>query len=440
MKFSPSVAAVARDTTQPADRLAWIAALVCMLGLVWTLAGSSRGADLFLLSAGIVVAARADRCLHLVMRAPILWSFPALAAVSTLWSVAPMVTLRAAAELALTIGIASLIAGLLRPREFVSAMLVSLLCGALLSLLFGRYDVDGMSGVIVFLGIFASKNTMAAFMSFLAIFSVAALADRGQPPLLRLVAAISLVLGVVLLLRAHSVGAVLTTAGALVVLPLTVVFARLAPRERLLALAGVAAIAVPAALLTTLLARDGALAADWSSFLTGDLGKDATLTGRTMLWQAALTEIPKHPFLGIGYYAFWVPGNLLAEALWRDFGVDGGFSFHDTYLEFAVELGWIGTAVLVLTLAMAIARPVALALADPSWANAALVAMVFCLVTRTIAEVDAPYPFAEGTFLLFAAAFYGAEYANAVRRTVRIAPVQPPPRALLVAEKPCSGA
>jgi len=436
VKFAPAVAGVADETAQPADRLAWIAALVCMLGLIWTLTGSSRGAQLFLISAGIVVIVKADRCLHLMLRAPGLWAFPALAAVSTLWSEAPMVTLRAAVELALTIGIASMIAGLLRPREFVSAMSVSLLCGAVLSLLFGRYDVDGMSGEIVFLGIFASKNTMAAFMSFLAIFSAAVLADRSQPPLLRLVAAFSMALGVPLLLRAHSAGAVLTTAGSLVVLPLTVVFARLAPRERLLALAGVVAIAVPVALLTALLALNGTLAADWSSFLTGDLGKDATLTGRTMLWQIALAEIPKHPFLGTGYYAFWVPGNALAESIWRYFGVEGGFSFHDAYLEFAVELGWIGTAALAMTLAMAIARSVGLALADPCWANAALVAMVFCLVTRTIGEVDAPYPFAEGTFLLFAAAFYGAEYASAVRRKARIAPVPPAPRALLAAEKP----
>jgi exopolysaccharide production protein ExoQ len=368
-----------------------------------------------------VVAARADRCLHVVFRSPGLWAIPAFAAASVLWSEAPMVTLRAAVELALTIGIASLVAGFLRPREFVSAMSVSLLCGAVLSLLFGQNGYDGMSGETVFVGIFASKNIMAAFMSFLAIFAAAVLADRGQPPPLRLLAVGSFALSIPLLLRAHSAGASLTTAGSLVVLLLTVAFARRPHRERLLVLAGVGAIAVPLALLVALLVSNGTLGADWSSFLTDRLGKDATLTGRTMLWQIALAEIGKRPFLGTGYYAFWREGNLLAEAIWRYFDVRGGFSFHDSYLEIAVGLGWIGAAVLVVTLGVAFARSVGLALADRTWATAALVGVMFCLITRTIGEVDAPYPFSAGTFLLFVAAAYGADYARAARREAWVA-------------------
>jgi hypothetical protein len=79
-----------------------------------------------------VVVARADRCPHLIIRSPGFWVFPAVAALSVLWSEATMVTLRAAMELVLTIGIAALLAGFLRPREFVSATSVSLLCGAVL--------------------------------------------------------------------------------------------------------------------------------------------------------------------------------------------------------------------------------------------------------------------------------------------------------------------
>ena len=388
--------------------------MVCMLGLIWILAGPSFGAVLFLAGGGLVVAARADRCLHLVFRSPGLWLIPAFAVLSTLWSVAPAVTLRAAVELALTIGIASLVAGLLRPREFVSAMSVSLLCGAVLSLLFGRYDFDGMSGETVFVGIFASKNTMAAFMSFLAIFAAAVLADRGQPSPFRLLAVVAFALSIPLLLRAHSAGAMLTAGGSLAVLLLTMAFARLQFRERLLVLAGAGAIAV----LVALLACNGTLGADWSSFLTEGLGKDATLTGRTMLWQYALAEIARRPFFGAGYYAFWQPGNLLAEAIWRYFDVRGGFSFHNTYLEIAVGLGWAGAAVLVVTLGVAMARAVALALADRSWATAALVAVTFCLIARTLGEADAPYPFSAGTFLLFVAAAYGADYAGVARREI----------------------
>ena len=425
-------------TDQSVDRLAWIATVLSMLGLILTLAGSSLGALLFLAAWGCLAVARAERCLQLIFRSPGLWVIPAFAALSMLWSQAPLVTLRAAVEVALTIGIAALTAGFLRPRAFVSAMAVSLLCGAVLSLIFGRYAFDGMSGQTVFVGIFASKNTMAAFMSFLAIFAAAVLADRGQPPLLRLLALFAFVLSIPLLLRATSAGALLTTAGSLAILLLTVAFARLASRERLLVLAGVAALAVPVVLLTLLLAFNGTLAQDWSNFLTGDLGKDATLTGRTLLWQIALAEIAKRPFLGTGYYAFWLQGNLLAESIWRYFDVytRTGFSFHNTYLGVGVELGWTGVAVLVVTLGLAIERSVRLALADQTWATAALVAAIACLAARTIGEVDVPYPFSAGTFLLFVAASYGADYAGAKWHSARKAPVSLTAWTLLAGEQP----
>jgi len=69
-----------------------------------------------------------------------------------------------------------------------------------------------------------------------------------------------------------------------------------------------------------------------------------------------------------------------------------GFSFHDTFIEFAVELGWLGVALLVITLVQAIWRSVRLALADQTWATACLVAIAFCLIFRTFDEVDLPYP------------------------------------------------
>jgi exopolysaccharide production protein ExoQ len=199
---------------------------------------------------------------------------------------------------------------------------------------------------------------------------------------------------------------------------------------------------VPVVLVTVLLALNGTLGDEWSNFLTSVLGKDATMTGRTLLWQMALDQIARRPFYGTGYYAFWLQGNPLAEAIWRHFDVysRSGFSFHDTYLEFAVELGWIGVAVLVVMLAQALQHSVRLALADRGWATAALFALVFCLVARTIGEVDAPYPFSAGTFLLFAAAAYGADYAALVAHRARKAPVAPASWPPLAAEPPRSGA
>jgi exopolysaccharide production protein ExoQ len=305
---------------------------------------------------------------------------------------------------------------------------VSLLFGALLSLMFGRYGVDGLTGTTVFLGIFASKNTMALFMSLLAIFATGVLADRAQPAPIRLLAVFSFLLSIPLLIRAHSVGALVTTAASFVVLLLTAIFARLRSRERLFMLIGVAAMVMPFVAAVAILAFEGTLDNAISGFITGVLGKDTTLTGRTLLWQIALGEIHKHPFFGSGYAAFWLHGNLLAESIWRYFSIASrsGFEFHDTYLEVGVELGWIGIVALVVTLGLAFARSFRLALADQTMATASLFAAVFCLTTRTFDEVDAPFPFAIGTFLLFVIAAYGADYVRAVRLSRHQAPRQAP--------------
>ena len=45
----------------------------------------------------------------------------------------------------------------------------------------------------------------------------------------------------------------------------------------------------------------------------------------------------------------------------------------------------------------------------PDFAHAALLATVTCLLARAFVEVDTTYPFAIGTFLVFAIATYGRE-------------------------------
>jgi len=73
-------------------------------------------------------------------------------------------------------------------------------------------------------------------------------------------------------------------------------------------------------------------------------GKDAGLTGRDILWRMSDQLIAQSPWLGRGYNAFWVVGNLDAEYLWRHMGIGSriGFNFHNTWREVAVDLGLVG--------------------------------------------------------------------------------------------------
>ena len=78
--------------------------------------------------------------------------------------------------------------------------------------------------------------------------------------------------------------------------------------------------------------------------------KDPTLTGRTYLWQRAADFIAEKPALGAGFNAFWVQGNPDAEGMWRFAGITErmGFSFHNTLIEWLVNIGWVGVSLLTI--------------------------------------------------------------------------------------------
>jgi exopolysaccharide production protein ExoQ len=79
------------------------------------------------------------------------------------------------------------------------------------------------------------------------------------------------------------------------------------------------------------------------------LGKDATLTGRTFLWELLAAEIAKHPWFGLGYGGFWIgtegPSWLVVRLL--EWGPGQG---HNGYLDVINELGYVGFALLLAVL------------------------------------------------------------------------------------------
>jgi len=82
---------------------------------------------------------------------------------------------------------------------------------------------------------------------------------------------------------------------------------------------------------------------------TQAFGKDATLTGRTDLWDAVLSEIETHPFIGCGFGGFWIPTNPSVLTLYED----DKFPWlpneaHDGYLDLLNETGYVGLFMLTL--------------------------------------------------------------------------------------------
>ena len=68
------------------------------------------------------------------------------------------------------------------------------------------------------------------------------------------------------------------------------------------------------------------------------LGKDPTLTDRTLIWKAVL-EIPNNPVIGTGFESFWLGERL--QTLWAQFWFEPNQA-HNGYLETYLNLGWIG--------------------------------------------------------------------------------------------------
>lgn len=89
--------------------------------------------------------------------------------------------------------------------------------------------------------------------------------------------------------------------------------------------------------------------------LTTALGRDLTFTGRIYLWEGLLNEIPKHPWAGIGFQAFWrgldsASGDAMRAA---GFVVNQG---HNGYLDTLNELGIIGLVLVLSAIALDLRR------------------------------------------------------------------------------------
>jgi exopolysaccharide production protein ExoQ len=85
-----------------------------------------------------------------------------------------------------------------------------------------------------------------------------------------------------------------------------------------------------------------ALFIDTAGSLLHSIGRNSTLTGRTEIWSAVLAQ-HTNPILGTGFESFWM-GNRM-QSVW-DMSQVGIEEAHNGYLEFYVNLGLIGLALL----------------------------------------------------------------------------------------------
>jgi O-antigen ligase len=88
----------------------------------------------------------------------------------------------------------------------------------------------------------------------------------------------------------------------------------------------------------------GGSALDW-------LGKDATLTGRTEIWSAAMRQVEERPWLGFGYSTLWDQTSPNTPTAWMFLEARHEMSHaHNSWLEIWLAIGLVGVIAFTLLL------------------------------------------------------------------------------------------
>jgi exopolysaccharide production protein ExoQ len=130
---------------------------------------------------------------------------------STLWSEAPMATLRYGTQYLFTVFVGIHLARLMSPRQFVAVLLASLFTFCVLCIHHGRQGQSAEGPVLI--GLTGSKNQMGFAAQLLMTAALAVLFAGIQSRALRVVALLALPLSLFLLLGVHSATALLMAVG-----------------------------------------------------------------------------------------------------------------------------------------------------------------------------------------------------------------------------------
>ena len=294
---------------------------------------------------GIALLARAPwDAVRAIVRSPLLWALVAYAFVSDIWSIDGSATLRRAVALGLTSAAAMSVAarqswaGL--TKILATAFTIIGLGSFLVALLLPSYGRMATLFPGAWSGLFIEKNGLGAIEAQGALFAAAAM--MVDPARRRLWAAATGLAVLLLLLSTSKTSLVAMTLGFA-----GLGFAVLVRRG---------AISAVVATFFGVVGAGAIAGAVWliPDKLLGVLGKDATLTGRTLIWAAVKRQIDTRPATGFGYGAVWSDQSGWGPAYWvaKQAGFRPAYA-HDGWLDIWLGLGigavwlWAAYALLV---------------------------------------------------------------------------------------------
>ena len=361
----------------------WLAWFIALVALFFLQMSQTVAASIFMAISVAYVLARPGFALEAALLGVTPWIYVVLALLSVSWSEHSDVSGRAAIQIAVTMGAALVMARTLPARGAISVLMCAVLVADAASLL--NPQMAWNAGALAMIGIFGSKNQLGLSQAILVMAGVWIALDRQRGWPIRCLALFSVILGFMLMIAARSLDATATmtvsVACALAAFRLNWV----APRWRATVLAALLIVVVVLAGLAFLSAGE--------SGLFGEIlrlsGKDATLTGRTDLWQRAAAMMEENPLLGTGLQAFWVQGNPYAEELWARFAPGrSGYHVHNLWYEAGVELGYVGVIATFATIASTTLEVWRWVIRAPSVISCFFLSYVIFIAIRTYVEVD----------------------------------------------------
>jgi exopolysaccharide production protein ExoQ len=345
---------------------------------------------------------RRDRLFEVFLPRSFLFLIPGYALFSVIWSEATGESLRYSVELLVTICAGLLLSSARNQEAVIRGIAVAFLCYVAASLFFGHSVGIGVgAGGEALAGLSSGKNLLADIAAHGLVVSAAVtlMAMQGRSWLWILFGLVAIGLDLYCALAARSAGALVGMGMAIMAFAgLTpLVYAGKVVRAWVTGMVGVCLVAIGLSYST--------IAQALMTIGTSVFDKDSTLTGRTYLWYRAADLIRESPLLGHGFYAFWLQGNIDAEGLWRYFGMDnrGGFTFHNTFVEILVMLGWVGLTLIGAVVLTGVLFLVRRFVTKPNLPLVFWISILMYELARTPIETIGVAPFYFSTALLFGA-------------------------------------
>jgi exopolysaccharide production protein ExoQ len=337
-----------------------------------------------------------DDLFPIVAKSWVLFLFPTWCVMSVLWGMNPGAILKSAAQGFLTVMICYCVALRLDRRDVLVSLVIAAGIFAIASL------VLPATGGKASRGVFASKNSMGLNMVILWSAALCVALDYGQRRFFRLVAGVLAACALALVFISNSATAVLLAFALLILILLSKILdgrGLFHPVILFWLTLGLSLLLIGSSLLFS------AANIDVIGLVLDKFGKDATLTGRTVLWGYALEQIKENPLLGVGHGGFWNPKDWthVSRRIFVDFHKDfnATFTFHNAYLQTAVHQGLIGLGIALLAFFYAIWQVFAAMVRRCEMPQAFFVSIAAMILARNMTEPGLMTPFSLMTMVLY---------------------------------------